>query len=326
MVVKHLRAPSTSFSILDPCAGAGAAMEQLGQSLGCPQTNLYAVELDEARGAMIRQRLPDANVLSPASIFGVACSLASFSLAWVNPPFDNELGGGRVETSFLNRVTPWIRPGGILAFVCPENVADRYDVRHDLSQWYESVLTLAIPESVRKYREVVVLGVRRKTIGTYGSTHRCEDQNHVFDIPAGDNPVRFQKVELTDQELAKALASSPLRRHLTLVPPQALPRPPLALGVGHIALLLASGHLDGVVSGDGIAHAVRGTARKEKYLSSVMTTESADGKSSKTVEVYSERIQLIVKAVGQQGAIRSFGDTPTETQEAQKGGAHERQR
>ena len=68
-------------------------------------------------------------------------------------------------------------------------------------------------------------------------------------------------------------ASSPLRSHLTTTPEVPLPSPPLALGIGHVALLLASGHLDGVVRAEGgPPHAVRGTARKREYVSDVTET------------------------------------------------------
>jgi hypothetical protein len=80
----------------------------------------------------------------------------------------------------------------------------------------------------------------------------------------------------------------------------------LALGSGHIALLLAAGHLDGLVEPPGEPpHVVRGTARKVQYVSHVETTANPDG-SETTRTVLSERITLTVRAVDQTGAIRTF--------------------
>ena len=58
-------------------------------------------------------------------------------------------------------------------------------------------------------------------------------------------PRRFQKTALTDEELERELARSPLHdalRQRTLSP---LKRPPLSLNKGHTSLLLMTGMLDG---------------------------------------------------------------------------------
>lgn len=50
--------PNGQFTILDPCAGEGAAIQQLGELLSCPQT--FAIELDDSRAQTLRATLPDA--------------------------------------------------------------------------------------------------------------------------------------------------------------------------------------------------------------------------------------------------------------------------
>jgi hypothetical protein len=85
-------------AILDPCASEGAAIRCLGETLGVPQERTYAIELAE--------NLPEAKRLGPASFMGTHVSPNAFGLAWVNPPFQDETGGGRrVEYSFLTRAT-----------------------------------------------------------------------------------------------------------------------------------------------------------------------------------------------------------------------------
>ena len=108
-------------------------------------------------------------------------------------------------------------------------------------------------------------------------------------------PVRkhFQKVEPTEPELRRFFAQSPLRTHLTVPTSLPLPSPPLALGIGHVALLLASGHLDGLVQFDDRFPrlVVRGTARKHSFVSDVSETDKLDG-SVTTRTTISERIDL----------------------------------
>lgn len=127
-----------------------------------------------------------------------------------------------------------------------------------------------------------------------------------YAIPSGPRPCRFEKLELTQAELVCALESSRLRRLLQPPDDPPLPQPPLALGTGHIALLLAAGHLDGVVQPDDEPpHVVRGTARKVSYVSQVEELDNTDG-STTTKTTLNEKIVLTVRAVGADGTIRTF--------------------
>src|SRR5689334_8608123 len=49
-VARRLKPPAAKpFSVLDPCAGKGAAVKQLGGLLGANEGWLHAIELDEGR-------------------------------------------------------------------------------------------------------------------------------------------------------------------------------------------------------------------------------------------------------------------------------------
>jgi hypothetical protein len=91
----------------------------LGELLGCPQAMLFAIELDDGRAESVRTTLPEARVLAPASFFGCRASRNSFSLIWLNPPFDDAYGGRRVEGRFLRTATEWLMPGGVMALGLP---------------------------------------------------------------------------------------------------------------------------------------------------------------------------------------------------------------
>src|SRR5438128_2931741 len=119
-----LHPPVGPFSILDPCAGEGDAIKQLGELLGCPEEKTFAIELDDSRADKVRALLPTAQVLAPASFFGCRASLNSFSFIWLNPPFDDGYDGQRVEDRFLLTATDWLMPGGVMALICPESAAD----------------------------------------------------------------------------------------------------------------------------------------------------------------------------------------------------------
>lgn len=307
---------SATFAILDPCAGEGAAIRQLGESLGCPQSMIHAIELDDSRAEVIHTALPDAHVLAPADIFGCRVSYGSFSFIWLNPPFDYSYGGHRVEEQFLWKATEWLKPGGVMALVCPEDVVEEYtDARLHFGRYYENVTVVPFPEPHRPFKEVLVIGHKR----TRPETDRTKDwkawdsvqapKGFRYKIPSSTGPRWFQKIQPTEPELERMLAGSPLRSHLVSPPKVQVPSPPLPLGIGHVALLLASGHLDGVVHPPGNPpHVVRGTSRKHSFISDVSDTENQDG-STTTRTTISERIELVIRTVDSKGRIRTFSET-----------------
>lgn len=311
------RPAGEGFTILDPCAGRGEALHHFRDLLACSPNQVYAIELDDSRADDVHQELPDAQILAPADFFGCRASMNSFSLVWLNPPFDDSYGGHRVEERFLWRATDWLMPGGVMALICPEDVADEYsDVRRYFMAHYERCKIVPFPERHRPFREVTVFGHKRqkphvdlqKSGGlSWESVEAPEDFE--YRIPPGNGPRFFQKIEPTESELQRMLAGSPLCSYLKSPPETPLPSPPLALGIGHVALLLASGHLNGIVQPEGkLPHVVRGTSRKHSFVSDVTDTENDDG-STTTRTTITERIDLVVRTVDLDGQIKTFSES-----------------
>ena len=99
-------------------------------------------------------------------------------------------------------------------------------------------------------------------------------------------PKRFQKTALTEEELERELARSPLYdalRQRTLSP---LKRPPLSLNKGHTSLLLMTGMLDGYVPSSP-PHVVRGLTSKVEKLHRTECYETPSG-DAVTKQVFSE--------------------------------------
>ncbi|MBC8867795.1 MAG: hypothetical protein H8E44_00160 [Planctomycetes bacterium] len=318
-IASYLIPPDGPFHILDPCAGEGAAIKQFGVILNCVPANVHAIELDEGRTERLLANLPDSRVLAPASFFGTTVKHGAFGFVWANPPYTDEIGGGaRVEEKFLARALRLVAPKGILALAVPERVAKwDYALRRQIKTWLDNVQLVPYPDDHRKYDEVVIIGVKRAKMGNpYDADDDWTDEGRAYQIPESLGPgERFLKSDLTDAEYADLLTRSPLMEYLDPPAEPPLPRPPLAPGVGHLALLLASGHLDGIVEPPGEApHVVRGVAKKTQYVKDETKEDLGEGKS-KTKTVYSERITLTVRAVAPDGEMYTFTDEPEEKED-----------
>lgn len=144
-------------TVLDPCAGTGAALSEITRDA---DANRYAIELDAFRADAARAAA--SNVLQ-GNCFDVHCAVDSFSLLFLNPPYDFEVGESRnqrMERLFLRHTYRWLKPGGVLIFVVP---GDRLHPCSDVLSVHfrdKAIYRLTDPDSV-KYQQVVLFGVRR---------------------------------------------------------------------------------------------------------------------------------------------------------------------
>ena len=205
-VLERLRPPAAGeITILDPCAGEGHALLQLAQGL---RATAYGIELSEDRAATVRDSLPEGQSLAPADFLRTAISYRSFSCIWCNPPYDYATGGeGRVETQFIERAASLLVDGGVLALVCPEDVASSYATAEFFEERFERVSAMPFPEEVRNYKETVIMGCKRGQLAQVGyGRHDWDwlakrmDTHVVYRLPAGQRPRLFRKSEPTDTE------------------------------------------------------------------------------------------------------------------------------
>ena len=151
--------PDQTLRFLYPCAGTGAALQQLVkgsfEKAGC-QT--YGVELNAGRAEEAAANLD--NVLA-ADIFHTAIGNDAFSCLFLNPPYDFNVGGGRAEHTFLERTTRYLAPNGALIYIIPMtqlSAAARY-----LSEHYTDLECYSFPdEEFDKFRQVVLLGTKKR--------------------------------------------------------------------------------------------------------------------------------------------------------------------
>jgi len=269
-VRRWLAFPDLSFSAIDPCIGDGVAFEAITEGA---EVFRYGIELDAYRAEQARGRIP--NVVH-GNTLEVHCMVESFSLLYLNPPYDWALGSGegspsnRTEQVFLSHTYRWLKPGGVLLFVIPgDRLAECSQI---LATHFRDVriYRLEAPECVR-YKQVIILGVRRnrrererlqdgditRARLQYASLARDagrlpavpSEPDTQYSIPAS-GPVQLIYRGLPLDEIENLLPQSAAYRQagriLFAEPSSAVGRPLTPLHAGHVGLLACSGLLNGV--------------------------------------------------------------------------------
>ena len=148
-------------SVIDPCVGQGTALHLVTSDA---PVRRYGVELDAERA-----RIASANGIETiqGNAFDAIARPESFSLLYLNPPYDSEIGSianRRMEAVFLEHTYRWLAMEGVLILVIP------FERLHDcagiLSSHFASldVFRMTDPDSVQ-YRQIAVLGLRRDVRG-----------------------------------------------------------------------------------------------------------------------------------------------------------------
>lgn len=377
LLVKHLQlGPATEraseYYILDPCAGEGVAIKMIGEALHVPAKNIYAVELDKGRGEVIRQNLPGANVLAPCSLFSTLISHRSFSLVYVNPPFDDQLGGGgRDELQFLEESYSLLCDNGTLVLVAPLKTFQGQDFRTFLDSHFKDALLYRFADP--KFGEVVCFARKRSSpleehmvyqkgalctayaMNRYGRNYDYQKSRYaginalaelpalgtiacdwkdghpgeahkfiwVWDVPPAWKPSRFNKADYLPEELNAAIMESPNNDlyRASIEPP--IQESPLPLERGHVALLVTSGALDGLIEvpdHPALNHVMRGISRKVEYPNEEASkcVISEDGNSMRVTEVYSEQMDTKIRAVDKTFGIFTFGLEPSKSSKSRE--------
>ena len=273
-------------SVLDPCAGTGAALLQITSAAQCDR---YAVELDAER-ALACAAVDIATI--QGSVFDTHSHVESFSLLYLNPPYDSEIGSmanQRMEYLFLEHTYRWLVLGGVLLLVipfdrlaaCEELLAANFtDLR---------VFRLDDPESVR-FKQVAVAGARKQVRGSMLEMNRTvlqqtvngrrpllnlEEVQVVYPVPSSPKAALIYRGLPLDQ-IEGLIPGSAAWKQVTpfLLPKEEMAggRPITPLHGGHVGLLCTAGLLNGVFGHGPDRHIARWRSVKH-----ITTFEEKDG-------------------------------------------------
>jgi predicted RNA methylase len=260
----HFSAAGTS--VLDPCAGTATAIAMIASA---KEVRRYAIELDAYRATEARS---NADEVVHGSAFDCHAPVESFSLLYLNPPYDFEVSEGknaRMESVFLEHFFRWLKPGGVVAMVIPFNRV--YECRTVLTPHFrdKAIYRLTAPESIR-YKQIVLFGVRRTRQekdrltdhAAQQANYKLSDLTRLYDqIPAlpevpdrlfavpPSGPARLEykglPVDCIEDLLRTSPASLQAQRVTHARRTEIMGRPLTPLHQGHVGLLCTSGLLNG---------------------------------------------------------------------------------
>lgn len=274
--VKRMLKFPQEFAALDPCCGEGDALALLLEGTG---GRGYGVELDIGRARAARERLYRA---VPGAFELAKVPMRAFSLLFLNPPYDWQINAygarqERKELLFLQDATSRLVDGGVLVYIIPQTSYD-FRVCRYLDYKYRDLRLWRFPDpEYAQFRQTVLVGVKKERPSVSEARAKKleelartwlpvlpEDSGALYEVPPTFSEVEIRGGALLPEEAEEAVKASPLWQRLdayfAAFGPQRIEpaRPPVPLHAGHIGLLLAAGHLDGVVEAGPDTHLVRG--------------------------------------------------------------------
>lgn len=278
--------PRESASVVDPCAGTGDALLQLTDGT---ETKRYAIELDAERA----RQATDAGIDTiHANFFDVHAKVESFSLLYLNPPYDFEVGSfgnKRMEFLFLQRSIRWLVSGGVLLLVVPHGqLQECVPLLAETCTRFQ-VFRLTDPESDR-FDQVALIAVRSRIQASAYEENRQKLIQAIwtdplpvltgseipYDVPTSPSTALVHRGLPLDQVEDLAVGSAAWNKTRAFLLPKeesAVGRPITPLHGGHVGLLCTAGLLNGVFGAGEDRHIARW--RTVKYVTTF--EEKIDG-------------------------------------------------
>lgn len=322
------------YSLLDPCAGEGEAIfrvEKYAREKYEAKPIVTTIELDEARHKTIEKVIKSNPIINATNIHApyerVKLEPQTVSLLWLNPPYDDAGGGQggtrRKEMIFLEDMTQYLMPYGVLVYIIPHRYISEYMARF-LAKHYSKLQVFSFDDDSDGYsdfNQVVIMGIRRDVWVDEDVVSMLTDAREnrppllKYFNESGANPGDFYRVPTTPQygvrysiieyeaedicEMSSQSAAwqrlfddvSSADRHVSEK------RPPIPLHSGHIGLLLASGELNGAFGQGDSRHTIKGTVIQR----SRETTETDE--AGNTTEREIEQQMISIKAINAEGEL-----------------------
>ena len=268
-----------SLRLLDPCAGEGEALSAVSSALAAhgAEVETIGVELSDTRAAVAETVLDRCICADWADI---TCSHKSFSLLWLNPPYDAEAGQNqtrkrRLEYVFLQNTLKVLQPGGLLVYIVPLKLLGQKNVAKFLAGYFENVSVYKLPgDESERFGQIVLFGNRkakpfldetvmeellamaeREDLPTLDA---CHEPLLVPSATLPDSKFFVRKITLAPEEVLQVVTTHGVHttRHWTDMLSQVHDgafTPVVPLRTGHVGSLISSGQMGTVQLGNLLA-------------------------------------------------------------------------
>ena len=261
--------------LLDPCCGTGEPAAQIAAAAEC---EAYGVEINTDRTRTAKNLL---SKVVAGNLFSVRARPASFSILYLNPPYDFDAEDGRTELSFLKHTLPYLAPKGLLLFLVPQKrITTR--IARVLSAHFEDLkVRKFLADEFQAFGQIVIAGLKKTRAEINGDVlagltrihsmdlpemHRKEFS---FTVPAVGKDFFFRSSEFGPDELTEELNASPLWKEpaLGLIVEEeqitAAIQPLMPARKAHLAMLIAAGLINNqILEANGRRLLIKGTAKK----------------------------------------------------------------
>lgn len=318
LILPHLKVKEGEgfLHLLDPCAGEGAALNQLGVHFRA-NSNLnvqtYGVELEETR--FLKAKCVLDNVIHDG--YESIRTESKYNAVWLNPPYD-EVFHERTELRFLRTLSSKSKnifaPNGLLMFCVPQYVLDKCAMV--LSERFHEVKVYRFTDDAYDtFKQVVVFGYFGSPQNREKIKETREYLKEITTIPPENVPTLediseeyflqsssasisvFRAGRLNPEELFGDLKESPVftefeKRITQEVSVSTMKRPLLPLKLAHAGIAIASG----AVGGNMGSHIVVGLTKPVTELSEGV---NEDGEVKK--EIYTKHHKSVVRVFTRTG-------------------------
>lgn len=322
---------------LDPTCGEGEILHQLAASFQDEDCiiNTYGVELDKARAEKAQSLL---NHCINAPIESMVIQNDAFSLLYLNPPYDFTMKGmdddsaDRKEWTELFRNIRYLKEKGLMIYVIPSyRYADKRIARFLATHFYDVGIMRFSDEDYDDFRQCIFIGNKKSgkhkefNPKLYDFLVKMESDEFVMEkvtpidkfiiagktwiVPSGIDELKtfYSKLANKSDFVDGIRNSKGFQAFMNRSKPRQLEiggNPILPLNAGQLALLLASGAVNGEIGENENYHLVQGLELVKKIPSE--EKKHNDNGSVTTITKIRTKREVSVKIITPSGLIRKL--------------------
>lgn len=289
------------YAAFDPCCGTGEFARAMPDGV-----ITYGNDLDEKRYQIARQNVD--HMLYGDALFDIKSTHAAFSCLYLNPPYDwtKDIEGNsvRVEKLFLEATAKYLKRKGLLIFVVPKTALT--NCAKSLSYHYKKIKMFRFPDGEYDvFNQIVVFAYR-------GNGKDEETENFIykignwpdwredlplatldeamstekFSMPPASELKTFKSLKINVEDLAKVVDKGSVIEDMFQLEATDTIKTPMPLRKGHMAMLLASGYMNGEFKNLTDWYLVKGSTKK--------TVKVTEGENAR---IETDKIEIVLKAL-----------------------------